>query len=519
MPQVLQFWFAMDMRRRVIVVVASLAMFATIIVMSRIAAAPSMALLYSGLDPAAAGQVVAELEARGVTYEVRGTAIHVNEQDRDSLRLALAAEGLPTQGGSGYELLDSLTGFGTTAQMFDAAWIRAVEGELTRTILSNPQFRAARVHIARGANRPFARESTASASVLVTAVGGVSQDQARALRHLVAAAVTGLRPDRVEIIDSGAGLIAADGFGAGSGAAERAEMIRRNLERLLAARVGQGGAVVEVSVDIVTESEVLTERRLDPQGRVAVATESQSSSGTESGTDGAVTVASNLPDGEVAPGGQQQSQSQETRETASFDVSETRREVQRNPGDIRRIGVAVLVDGVRTVAEDGTETWQPRPEEELSALRELIASAAGIDDARGDSLTIKSMELQPIPEGDAVETSGLSLDMTRLAGLGLLAAALFALAFFVLRPALKAARAAEPALALPPASPLSGPVLTGEVADSFDMPTFARSLPEMPEEGMAEDPVERLRRLIAERQAESIEILREWMDADRGRNR
>ncbi|PIV75042.1 MAG: hypothetical protein COW55_07070, partial [Rhodobacteraceae bacterium CG17_big_fil_post_rev_8_21_14_2_50_65_11] len=142
-------WTALDGRRRTIVIGATIAMFLAILGLSRMAATPSMALLYAGMDSSAAGQVVAALEQRGVAYEVRGDSIHVDASQRDALRMTLAAEGLPATGAAGYELLDGLSGFGTTSQMFDAAYWRAREGELARTILANPQIRAARVHIAQ----------------------------------------------------------------------------------------------------------------------------------------------------------------------------------------------------------------------------------------------------------------------------------------------------------------------------------------------------------------------------------
>jgi flagellar M-ring protein FliF len=520
--QILQVWSALDMRRRVVVAGASVAMFATIIVMSRMAAAPSMALLYSGLDPAAAGAVIADLEARGVAHEVRGEAIFVPDSERDSLRLALAAEGLPAQGGAGYELLDSLDGFGTTAQMFDAAWSRAVEGELARTILANGQITAARVHIARGQDRPFSPPSDPSASIFVTTAGGLSTEQARGFRHLVAAAVTGLRPDRVEIIDSVNGLVPLNGPGSlSAGVSDRAEAIRRNVERLLEARVGPGRAVVEVSLDLVTASESLSERTLDPQSRVAIETESESASGSETQSGGEITVASNLPDGDAGPEGGPQSNSQENRERVTYEVSETRREIVRQPGDIRRLTVAVIIDGERIVAQDGTESWQPRSPEELDALRELVLAAAGIDEARGDVLTLKSLQLAPVPELGTEAPSAFPIDLTRLAGLGLLALALLALGYFVLRPALRgaASRAEAQALALPPAKqgPI-GPVLTGEIEDGGELPSFARMIAaETVDEGQQEDPVARLRRLIGERQDESIEILRSWMDTEGGK--
>jgi flagellar M-ring protein FliF len=263
----LQIWQGLDGRKRFIVLVATLAVFLAVLGMSRIAGTTGMSLLYAGLDGAAAGDVVAALEQRGVAFEVRGPAIYVEDAQRDTLRMTLAVEGLPANSGTGYELLDSLSGFGTTAQMFDAAYWRAKEGELVRTILSNPQIRAARVHIAQAPSQPFQRDIKPSASVTITsASGALPAVQAKALRHLVAAAVPGMLPNEVAVIDSVAGLLpsetddAAPALMADSKAAE----IKVNIERLLAARVGAGKAVVEVAVDVVTDTESIVERRFDP---------------------------------------------------------------------------------------------------------------------------------------------------------------------------------------------------------------------------------------------------------------
>ena len=139
MQQILSIWSTLNTRRRIIVLGATLAMFASVLGLSRMASQPSMSLLYAGLESSGAGDVLASLDQQGVTYDVRNGAIFVDAAQRDTLRLTLASEGLPANNGQGYELLDSLTGFGTTSQMFDAAYWRAKEGELARTITSNPQ--------------------------------------------------------------------------------------------------------------------------------------------------------------------------------------------------------------------------------------------------------------------------------------------------------------------------------------------------------------------------------------------
>ena len=141
MQNLISIWKALDAKRRAIVAGATVAVFVAILAIAQFAGKPGMALLYAGLQGAAAGDVVAALEQEGVAFEVRGDSIYVDSTRRDSLRMVLAAQGLPANSGTGYELLDGLSGFGTTSQMFDAAYWRAKEGELARTILANPQIR------------------------------------------------------------------------------------------------------------------------------------------------------------------------------------------------------------------------------------------------------------------------------------------------------------------------------------------------------------------------------------------
>lgn len=527
MQNVIAIWTSLDLRRRVIIIGATVAMFAAVLVLSRMAGQPEMGLLYAGLEPAAAGEVVAALDQRGVSYEISGDSIMVDVTQRDALRMALASEGLPAAGGGGYELLDSLSGFGTTSQMFDAAYWRAKEGELARTLLAMPEVKAARVHIASAPTRAFQPEAKPTASITLTTVSGtLSEAQARAIRHLVASAVAGMTPDAVQIIDTVAGLIGgqdSQDFNAGD-ADDRAVAIKGNVERLLAARVGAGKAVVEVSIDLVSEREAITERKFDPQGRVAISSETEERSGSSTEPGGDVTVASNLPQGDANAGGQGKSQNSETKERVNYEVSETSREVLRIPGSVRRMTVAVMVDGVEAVAADGSRTWTARPDAELATLRELVASAVGLDETRGDVLTLKSLEFQPLPIPVGTEaTSSLlprfgQIDVMSMIQTAVLAVVALVLGLFVIRPVLTSAnQSALPApdapLALPSGMGPGALALNGELDDGFSYGTFADAGGDQIDgETAAEDPAARLRRLIAERQTESIEILRGWME-------
>ncbi len=547
MQQIINLWNALDARRRIIVILASAAMFAAVLGLARIVAAPSMSLLYSGLESGAAGEVVAALEQRGVTYDVRGGAIMVDATRRDELRMTLAGEGLPANSSKGYELLDNLSGFGTTSQMFNAAYWRAKEGELARTIAAHPAISAARVHIANAGNNPFRRDEQGSASVAVTTgPGGISAQQARAMRFLVASAVTGLSPEDVSVIDGNGELIGGPEQAPANATDDRANALRQNVMRLLEARVGPGNAVVEVSVETVTRSEMLRERVIDPESRTVISTDTEERSNSASDRGGDVTVASNLPDGE---GGDDTSTSQnsETRERVNYEISETEREVTLAPGAIKRLSVAVLVNGTTETDEAGNAVFLPRTDTELADLRDLVASAVGFDEARGDMLTLKSLEFETVgdagSQAEASFLSSLNLDVMSLIQAAVLAVVALILGLFVLRPVLAKPNAQElPQLVAPNEEVIAGhadqvetdetPALTGEIdpvddaADGLTLlaegpdltsaadislhDTLADDLPALSNEA---DPVDRLRGLIQDRRDETVEILRSWLES------
>ncbi len=536
MQQILSSWNALGGRQRMIVIGSTLVVMLAILGLTRLASAQNMVLLYAGLENEAAGDVVKALEARGVQYDVRGGAIFVPDAERDSLRLTLASEGLPANSGQGYELLDGLSGFGTTSQMFDAAYWRAKEGELARTIVSNPQISTARVHIANSSANPFQRDVTPTASISVTTTGAIiTMAQARALKFLVASAVPNLVPENVAVIDGKGGLIGAeDEAGTGMTADDKAASLRDRVQRLMEARVGTGNAVVEVSVDTVTESQLIRERSFDPDSRVVISTDTEERTDRSENTGGGgdVTVASNLPDGEAGGGPESSTTSKdETRERINYEISETTREITRQPGAIKRLTVAVLVNGSYETAPDGSQQFVPLPDQELEALRDLVASAVGFDEARGDQITLRSLPFErPEGLGTGPIEPGLfsgSIDMMRLIQMGVLALVALVLGLFVLRPILsRGGSAATPTNpgALP--APMGdAKALDGEIepAGGFDNLPVLSDGPDFGGMGMVDfdaaptedDPVDRLRNLIEARKTETVEILRSWLEEDK----
>ena len=512
-------WSALNAPRRLFVLFATVAVFAAVLMLAKGAGTKDMALLFGGLEGRAAGDVVTALDQRGVQYEVRGNAIYVPTLMRDPLRMSLAGEGLPSLGSQGYELLDSLSGFSTTSQMFDAAYWRAKEGELARTILANPNIRAARVHISTPAARSFRRDQIPTAAVTVTTTGGsLSGPHIKALQYLVGAAVPGLSPESVAIIDDNGGLLSdTDGNAIIPSGNERAAELRERAERMLAARVGVGNAIVEVTLDTVTETETITERIVDPDSRIAMSTDVTESTATSTDNrNGDVTVASNLPSGDAAgTGGASNNENSESRTLTNYEVSETQRQLLRAPGAIRRLTVAVLVNDVTTFASDGTATITPRSPEELASLEALVSSAIGLDTSRGDILTLRSLPFEPFaPIGTEISSpeQRIALDTMQLIQVGVLAIVALILGLFVVRPIL------SPVALLPAPTPDTdaddfadmGPPMAMAISDdtmgdfmSGDMNMMGLS---------SDDPVTRMRQLISERETETIQILQNWIE-------
>ena len=396
MLQVQNVWNGLPQARQLVAILAAVAVLVCVFTISRMATRPDMTLLYSGLDASASGEVIASLQSQSVAHEVRGDAIFVPATQRDQLRMTLASQGIPRNPVEGYEILDTMSGFGTTSQMFDAAYWRAKEGELARTILSSPNIQSARVHISSSNSSAFRVTNIAKASVNVsTTTGSVRPEQAEALRFLVASAVPGLSPEDVAIID-GAGRLVSDSPAATSSTGEvREQAFKARVERLLEARVGPGNAIVEVSIETTNDVEMISERLVDPDSRVAISSDTEERSTSENSSQAGVTVASNLPDGDGGDSSGSSSENSETRQRLNYEVSETRREITRNAGTIKRLSVAVLVN--ERFTDDSAEP-QPRSEAELSDLRALVESAVGFDSERGDVITLRTMEFEAPPE-------------------------------------------------------------------------------------------------------------------------
>lgn len=500
---------ALPASRQLMLAAAVAAMIAAMSFLVQGATRDPMTLLYSGLEPAHAGDIIKELEQSGTPYEIKGEAIFVPQGKRDSIRFALAQQGLPRPSVQGYELLDEVNGFSVTSEMYNAAYWRAKEGELTRTILAIPGVSSARVHIGANLRSGFARsQPQQTASVTLTTVRDMTAGQAEAIQYMVALAVAGLNAEDVAVIDPVKGILAgpkANKTEEPAIAAEsQASLLEQKILSLLEPRVGAGNARVSASVDVSRQRQVTSAVTFDPNSRVIRnRTTNDSSSGSSGGAGGGLTVASNLPQAEGGGGGST-STNKNSAETVSYEINETRTEVETLPGEIQKISIAVLLNaqalGLDPAAADAAAAQQQM----VADFEKLIASAAGIDAARGDTLSVELMPFQPVPVDDLVTAPGLIEQlMERYFWSGLQAVLLglvvIVLGMGVVRPML----VQKPKDALTAGGAGAG---TGNEAGAAEAAATARDV--------ENDPFAYLKDYASERQEETAALLQQWLTED-----
>ncbi|TVR96687.1 MAG: flagellar M-ring protein FliF [Rhodospirillales bacterium] len=393
--------------------------------------APDFALLYGDLDVSDSARIIQHLEAGGVPYDLRqgGTAIYVPAGAVGPNRLSLADQGLPAGGSLGYEVFDRSDGLGTTSFMQNVNLVRALEGELARTIRSIDAVQSARVHLVLPRRELFSREReqpSASVVLQMRGTGRLGQSQVLAIQHLVASAVPGLTPDRISVVD-GRGTLLAGGFEGQNQLTllqDRNDQRRRELETRLARTiedligktVGPDRVRAEISVHMDFDQINTSEEIFDPDGQVVRSTQfiEESLSSADAAGPPPVGVATNLPDADldlIDLGGRG---TEETRseETVNYEISKRVINHVRESGVIHRISAAVLVDGTYGPGADGPRTYQPRSAEELEILATLVRSAVGFDSRRGDTIEIVNLRFSE-PEADLSDDLALFFGLER----------------------------------------------------------------------------------------------------------
>jgi len=489
---------------------AGVAVLAFVIYMMARLSSPPMEMLYGNLDLTDANQITKLLDTDKVTYELRagGSEVWVPSDQKLSLRVKLADAALPT-GGSiapGYELFDKSDMLGSTAFVQNVNLLRAMEGELARTIRSIAGVSSARVHLVLPRREVFTREvEEPSASIVLKMEGArrLEHSQVVAIEHLVAAAVPKLKPERISIVDDKGTLLARGNGNEQSAMVENAQdmklateqRLQRTIDDILERSLGPDKVRSEVNVDMDFDRIATTQESYDPDSRVVrseVATDENNQ--TQDQENNSVSVQQNLPDaGASNPGARSLSKEARNETTTNYEISKTVKNQVKEMGEIRRLSAAVLVDGNWGPPAQGQTklTYQPLDQKQLDQIAALVRSAVGYDQKRGDQVQVTNLPFagHDQPEVGTAEFKVLGFDREFIekvaSNLGLSVVAILFL-LLVLRPLVSRAVEAMAAQAA------EGRRLVGEVGG----PALLAAGPPVPGAGMLPEDVESVDELI-----------------------
>src|SRR5947207_4021611 len=433
---------------------------------------PQMTTLFTDLSTEDSSGIIKDLERQAIPFELRneGAVIMVPKDKVTRLRMKLAESNLPKGGGVGYEIFDKSDALGTTSFVQNINHLRALEGELARTIRAIDRIQAASVHLVSPARPLCTREPPElSASIVVRVRGTLEPQQIRAIRHVVASAVSGLKPQRVSIVDE-AGQLLADGAASDSdqavGDERRAgfeKRMRKQVEDIVSSVVGAGRARVQLSADFDYNRITQTSDKFDPEGRVLRSTQTREESSATADNNGQVTVNNELPGNQGANNtSTARDQSKKSEETNNYEISRVTKTEVTEAGRVNRISVAVLVDGSYSKNEKGELVYQDRSKEQLDRIAALVRSAIGFDQKRGDQVEVVNLRFaEPPSVPAAVEPGGfLSMfqftkdDVMYVIELGVMMLLGLVVLFMVIRPLVKRILAAEVIPALTAAAPV-----------------------------------------------------------------
>jgi flagellar M-ring protein FliF len=493
---------------------------------------PQMTTLFTDLSMEDSSGIIKDLERQGIPFELRneGSIILVPKDKVLRLRMKLAEGGLPKGGGIGYEIFDKSDALGTTSFVQNINHLRALEGELARTIRGIDRIQAARVHLVLPERPLFSRETPEpSASIVVRVRGSLEPQQINAIRHLVASSVNGLKPQRVSIVDE-SGQLLADGAASDAdqavGDERRAgfeKRMRKQVEDIVTSVVGQGRARVQLSADFDFNRVTQTSDKFDPEGRVLRSTQTREEQSASTDNNGQVTVNNELPGNQQGSNAAARDQSKKTEETNNYEISRTTKTEVTEAGRVNRISVAVLVDGSYGKNEKGDLVYKERSKEELDRIATLVRSAIGFDQKRGDQVEVVNLKFAEAPAVPQIsEPSGLlgmvqftKDDVMYIIELGVMMLLGLVVMFMVVRPMVKKILDSEDAVSL------NGPVAALEDANAKPAgsgqalvpgPTAAQWLDVAQVQGQVHaQSVHRVGELAERNPNETVAIVRQWL--------
>ena len=452
LQKVRQYWSSLSMGRKI--------MFGTLILFLGLVSAylvhlgntEDYATLFAGLKVEDAAEITQKLDEKKIPYQIDGggTALKVPVAELHGARMMLASEGMPRGGAVGFELFDEPK-FGMTAFEQQMNYRRALQGELRRTIRSLDEVENVSLHLVlpkKGTFREDDQEASASVVLQVRQGRTLGRDQVNGIVNLVAASVEGLTPEQVTVVDQQGEMLSAPRDSVMSGtlpALELRQQVERDLEKrvfaLLEPAVGMGKARIHVSAEMDFRKVEQRDEIFDPKTAV-VRSENVREERSEDGNEavGGVPGAQANAPGAGAPGGGGEAAGViSTQKTANYEINRTTRVVEEPIGTVKKLNIAVLIDGNYT-GEGEERTYVPRSEEELIQLEAIVKTAVGFDEARGDQVVVRNMPFveteQAFPVGDS--TVLMSPDAWRLIRYGVIVLLALLILLFLVRPIVKA---------------------------------------------------------------------------------
>lgn len=495
-------------------------------------------LLYRDLDPHEAGEIVEQLTKAHITYrlEDQGGTIFVPQDQVASSRLLLARNGLPSGGSVGYEIFDKGNNF--TATQFEQTIneTRALEGELERSIRLIRGVHGARVHLVLRHRELFSTdEQGAQASVLLSMDGArrLDDESVNAVVNLVSSAVPGLEARNISLIDNHGHVLLKQGAGSAQGgetpdAQKQAleQRVSRAVEDMLGASLGMGHVRAETTVQMNSDQVHETQESYDPDEQVLRSQQTRSEKNSNNQGVANTSVGNNLPNaGASASETGTGTQSSRQEQTNNYEIGHKVRTLVQDAPRLARLSVAVMVDGVTTKDGKGQVAWKPRSTEELNRLTALTKSAIGFDDARGDVVTVMSMQFANVDVASPPENTGFMARFMghagamELARFGMFAVCLVLVLFFVVRPLLRPVSGT--AIAVADERAAGGVRVASEAREApVALPPSAGGGEERHEEMVAMDGVtgqikassiQRVSELVESNPTESIALMRNWL--------
>ncbi|MBI5635205.1 MAG: flagellar M-ring protein FliF [Nitrospirae bacterium] len=367
--------------------------------------------LFASLAESDAGGIVQKLKELKVPYKLEAGSIMVPADKVYDLRLQLAAQGLPHGGGIGFELFDKAD-FGSTDFVQKLNYRRALQGELSRTVMALAEVEQCRIHLAIPEKSLFVQEgNNPSASVLVKLRAGrnLTQGQIQGIVHLVSSSIENLNPRDVTVVDSRGDMLTRPSDNNDAGLSNSQLEYQHNYEKDLESRalailepvVGKSKIRAKVAAAIDFTKVEKTEEKFDPDGQVIRSEQKSVEKSTSGGSGGVPGVASNLPGRSAAQTGGGQAGSQKQNETTNYEISKVTSHTINASGEVKKVSIAVIVDGTYAEQEGSKEKkYAPRTEEDLKKYEDLIKKAIGFNAARGDEVRIANMPFESIPQED-----------------------------------------------------------------------------------------------------------------------